>query len=354
MIIVCICILGIVGCGKLELKDDEGIELNSEQLDIIGNSLKFSIMLEREVEDSRVDELRDVLEMTKDVLMVEYIAPEETWENFKNECEEMNYSSQSIDESNMYITGQFIIYVKQSSNLGEFYSFLEGLEGIRDVTYSNSLNHQNIVLSILLEEDVDLSRIEEMKNILHMTEGVLSAHIVEMKTLWEILKAEYLIVNDENELMEQENMKGSKKLIIHVDLDSQKAVSTFVEGLEEVKEISMSKFLNNINVENLESSRLTVMFDNGLEQEHIEEIGKAIMERSEVEYIEFTSAEEAWEEFKEDYFGEGDEAETEEFQENPLANSASYTVYLKEYVDVKELVDFISRLDGVRAVNQEI
>lgn len=350
--IVCICILGIVGCGKSENIDDKSIELSSEQLEIIGNSHEFYIMLEREVEDSRVDELMDVLEMTKDILMVEYISPDETWENFKSECEEMNASSQVLDELNMCITGQFIVYVEQSTNLGELYSFLEGLDGVRDVAYSNSLNHQNVVLSVLLEKDVDSSRIEELENILYMTEGVLSAHIVNIETLWEILKAEYLVVYDECESTELDNLTGTNKLIINTELASIEAVSIFVRELEGVEEISVSNFFDNINMENLASVTLTVFFDDGLEQESIDQIGKAIEERPEVEYIEFKSADTAWEEFKADYFEENDIEAAEGFQENPLVNSASYTVYSKDYVDAEELVEFIYELDGVRTVNQ--
>lgn len=47
---------------------------------------------------------------------------------------------------------------------------------------------------------------------------------------------------------------------------------------------------------------ITVFFDEGTTNKQIKAIGKKIKERPEVEKIEFTSADEAWEEFKETYF----------------------------------------------------
>ena len=47
---------------------------------------------------------------------------------------------------------------------------------------------------------------------------------------------------------------------------------------------------------------ITVFFDEGTTNKQIKAIGKKIKERPEVEKIEFTSADEAWGEFKEIYF----------------------------------------------------
>jgi len=93
---------------------------------------------------------------------------------------------------------------------------------------------------------------------------------------------------------------------------------------------------------------VTVFFDEGISQEEIDEIGSKIKIRSEVNHIEFLSAEDSWEKFKQN-LGE-DVAETFG-DDNPLANSASYSVYLKEVSRQKELVNYIKSLEGVRKVN---
>lgn len=80
----------------------------------------------------------------------------------------------------------------------------------------------------------------------------------------------------------------------------------------------------------------------------MKEIGDIISERAEVSRIEFVSADQAWEEFKQDYLGEYAEG----FTENPLAGSANYQIYLKDIAGQDSLVNFLQTgVDGVREVN---
>ena len=75
---------------------------------------------------------------------------------------------------------------------------------------------------------------------------------------------------------------------------------------------------------------VTVLFDEGISDQRIEEIGELISERPEVSHYDFISADEAWESFKEVYF-EGNEAAAASFAgDNPLANSASYAIYMND------------------------
>ena len=74
---------------------------------------------------------------------------------------------------------------------------------------------------------------------------------------------------------------------------------------------------------------ITVFFDEGTTNKQIKAIGKKIKERPEVEKIEFTSADEAWGEFKEIYF-QGSEAADGFKDDNPLANQANYSVYMND------------------------
>ena len=97
---------------------------------------------------------------------------------------------------------------------------------------------------------------------------------------------------------------------------------------------------------------VTVLFDDGITEERIEEIGAMIRGRVEVSKIEYTSPEEAWESFKEIYFN-GNEAAAESFaDDNPLANSASYAIYMNDISMQKTLVTYLEAIEGVRQVNQ--
>lgn len=95
---------------------------------------------------------------------------------------------------------------------------------------------------------------------------------------------------------------------------------------------------------------VTVFFDHGISQERIDEIGKEIAGRVEVSEYEFMSAEEAWAEFQEDYFQGNSEAAAGFADDNPLANSASYAIYLNDIAMQPVLVDYLSGLEGVREV----
>ena len=71
--------------------------------------------------------------------------------------------------------------------------------------------------------------------------------------------------------------------------------------------------------------------------------------------VDYISAEEAWKQFSTQYFGGEEEAEkwSEGFEnDNPLANSSSYAVYVDQIEKQDELVQYIEGLDGVRDVNQ--
>lgn len=97
-----------------------------------------------------------------------------------------------------------------------------------------------------------------------------------------------------------------------------------------------------------EGVSVTVFFDEGISQEKIEEIGALIDKRVEVSRKEFISADEAWEGFKEEYLGEYADG----FTENPLADSASYEIYLNDVSMQPALVSYLEGVDGIRTVNR--
>ena len=93
---------------------------------------------------------------------------------------------------------------------------------------------------------------------------------------------------------------------------------------------------------------VTVFFEEGISDERIAEIGNEIQQRSEVDHINFISADEAWNSFKDEYLGEYADG----FTENPLAASANYEIYIKDVSMQASLVAYLEEVPGIRMVNQ--
>lgn len=97
---------------------------------------------------------------------------------------------------------------------------------------------------------------------------------------------------------------------------------------------------------------VTVLFDEGIDDKSIEDIGNKIEKMEHVTNVKFTSAEEAWENFQKEYFAGNPEFAESFAADNPLANSASYTVQVDEIESQNYVVKQIEKLKGVRQVNQ--
>ena len=93
---------------------------------------------------------------------------------------------------------------------------------------------------------------------------------------------------------------------------------------------------------------VTVFFDEGISDERIAEIGNEIQQRSEVDHINFISADEAWNSFKDEYLGEYADG----FTENPPAEAANYEIYIKDVSMQASLVAYLEEVPGIRMVNQ--
>lgn len=97
---------------------------------------------------------------------------------------------------------------------------------------------------------------------------------------------------------------------------------------------------------------LTVFFDDTVTEEHMLEVQRLIEAREEVDSTTYISADQAWENFKQDYFPDGDEGILAGLdQDNPLWDCASVQVYLSDTSRQAELIDYIQTLDGVSEVN---
>lgn len=97
---------------------------------------------------------------------------------------------------------------------------------------------------------------------------------------------------------------------------------------------------------------VTVFFDNGISQGQIDQIGDMIKKRAEVSNIEYISAEDAWNDFKDIYFDGNEEAASSFANDNPLANCASYEIYMNDISMQSTLVTYLESVDGVREVKQ--
>lgn len=96
---------------------------------------------------------------------------------------------------------------------------------------------------------------------------------------------------------------------------------------------------------------VTVFFDDDITEERIQEIGNTIRKRVEVSDIKYTSPEEAWEKFSVQYFKDDLDLAEGYRDDNPLAQSASYEIYLNDLSMQSTLVSYLKSIDGVRKVN---
>lgn len=101
-----------------------------------------------------------------------------------------------------------------------------------------------------------------------------------------------------------------------------------------------------------EGVAITVFFDEEATQEQKDNIGAQLKKEDGVLSVTYVSADEAWAKFQEQYF-QGSEEAAEGFKDdNPLANSDNYEVYLSDVSKQKSVVSFAKSLDGVRKVNK--
>ena len=101
-----------------------------------------------------------------------------------------------------------------------------------------------------------------------------------------------------------------------------------------------------------EGVAITVFFNDDATQEQKDNIGEQLKTKDGVLDVNYISAEDAWNKFQEDYFGESKDAAEGFKNDNPLATSDNYEVYMADVAKQKEVVDFAMKLEGVRKVNK--
>ena len=101
-----------------------------------------------------------------------------------------------------------------------------------------------------------------------------------------------------------------------------------------------------------EGVAITVFFNEDATDEQKNTIGEALETAEGVLDVKYVSANEAWEKFQDDYFGESKDAAEGFKNDNPLANSDNYEVYMADVAKQKDVVSFAEGLEGVRKVNK--
>ena len=116
-----------------------------------------------------------------------------------------------------------------------------------------------------------------------------------------------------------------------------------------------------------EGVAITVFFNDDATEEQKKEIGKQLESRDDVSEVKYVSADDAWAEFQKEYFGDNPELAEGFKDDNPLAGSDNYEVYMKTVkgdnkdliakskslsATQQDLVKFAQSLDGVRQVNK--
>ena len=116
-----------------------------------------------------------------------------------------------------------------------------------------------------------------------------------------------------------------------------------------------------------EGVAITVFFDEDATDEQKQEIGEQLQNHEGVAQVKYVSADEAWKEFQKEYFGDNPELAEGFKDDNPLASSDNYEVYMETIDNANqslmarsrslsetqnELVKFAQGLDGVREVNK--
>lgn len=101
-----------------------------------------------------------------------------------------------------------------------------------------------------------------------------------------------------------------------------------------------------------EGVAIVVLFDEEASDAQVESIGVQLRNHEGVAEVKYVSAEEAWEAFQKEYLKDNPELAEGFADDNPLANSDNYEVYLSSVENQEEVVGFAESLEGVRKVNK--
>lgn len=97
---------------------------------------------------------------------------------------------------------------------------------------------------------------------------------------------------------------------------------------------------------------ITVFFREELTESEKASLKERISEQNGVSEVRYISADEAWESFQKDYFGDRAEELSEAFNgDNPLASSDSFEIFMENIEDQDGMVKFLSGIPELRDIN---
>ena len=96
---------------------------------------------------------------------------------------------------------------------------------------------------------------------------------------------------------------------------------------------------------------ITAFFDKDIDADRIDKLAEQIRARDDVEEVRYISPQDAWESFQKEMYGESDQLEDTFGSDNPLKDSASFEIYLKDVSAQSAVADYVEGLEGIRKVN---
>ena len=101
-----------------------------------------------------------------------------------------------------------------------------------------------------------------------------------------------------------------------------------------------------------EGVAITVFFNDDATEEQKKEIGEQLESRDDVSEVKYVSADDAWAEFQKEYFGDNPELAEGFKDDNPLAGSDNYEVYMKTVKGDDK--DLIAKSKSLSATQQDL
>lgn len=106
-------------------------------------------------------------------------------------------------------------------------------------------------------------------------------------------------------------------------------------------------------IQNIQGSlTVSVFFDAGSSEEKIMQIGESIKQLDNIDTMQYITADKAWKGYVDDVYGGDEEYVASVFgKDNPLENSSSYELTLKDITKQEDTVKQLEKISGVRKVN---
>lgn len=199
--------------------------------------------------------------------------------------------------------------------------------------------YQSKFLAVFFNPNLSGEQIEQIGTQLSDIEGVASVQFVDAEKAWEAFSQEYL-TQEQATAFAVNPLADSSSYVVTVRLDADtQAIEEQVLGIDGVRIAGPLKEMDVPAV---------IFFEPGTTQEQITQVGENLRRMKGVLSVTFTSADEAWETFKEIYLTEELAAS---FTENPLSDCSNYTIIISSKADVKGIIRKIEKMKGVRKVN---